>query len=83
LLGGGSAEVPHLKVGDQLGPALEDLDQWYRPIGADQRGGRIDLDHRQTPSLCRQNVTGSRVGLFLDPELIDPRLPDRPVGDLW
>jgi hypothetical protein len=68
-----------VKVGDQLRPAVEDVDQRHRPVGTDQLRRRVDLDHRQPASLRGQRVIGARVGLLFDPELVDPRLPRRPV----
>jgi hypothetical protein len=79
---GGPADVPHLEAGDQLGPTVEDVDQRNRPVGTDQLRGRIDLDHGQAASLRVQCITGAGVGLFLDAEFIDPRLPRRPISDL-
>src|SRR6266508_3313295 len=83
LLRSGSAGVPHVEVGDQLGPTVEDVDQRHRPVGTDQLRGRIDLDHRQPASLRGQCVPGSGVGLLLDPELVELRLPGLTIGDLW
>ena len=82
LLRRGLAGMPHVEVGDQLGPALEDVDQRHRPVGTDQLRGRIELDHGQPAPLRGQCITGAGVGLLLDAEFVDPRLPRRPVGHL-
>jgi hypothetical protein len=77
-----AAGVPHLEVGDQLGPTVEDVDQRHRPVGTDQLRGRIDFGHGQAASLRAQRIAGAGVRLLLDAEFVDPRLPRRPVGDL-
>jgi hypothetical protein len=53
-------------------------------VGDDHRTRcRIDFDHRQPTAFGGQCVPGPGVGLLLDPEFVDLRLPALPIGDLW
>lgn len=40
------AQVPHVLVGDELVAAVEDVQERYRPVLADQGGRGVDLGHR-------------------------------------
>jgi hypothetical protein len=65
LAGGGLTVAPHVEIGDELLPALENLQQRHRPVGPDQRNSGIHLDHRQPPPRRRDRVT--LVGMRLLP----------------
>jgi hypothetical protein len=67
--------------GEQLAPPLEGVEQRHRAVGADQGGGRVDLDHRQPAAGRRDGVTLAGVRLLAEPELVDLLLPGRAVGD--
>ncbi|GAA2638821.1 hypothetical protein Adu01nite_78300 [Paractinoplanes durhamensis] len=81
LISGRPAGVPHVVRHDELGSALEDLEQRDWTIGTHENSGRPDLDHRQPPPGGRDGVTLSRVLLLSAPEIIELLLPGRAVDD--
>lgn len=81
LLRGGPAGVPHLEVGDQLGPTVEDVDQRHRPVRSDQPSLRIDLDHREAAPGGGDRVALSGAGLLPDPKPVQFGLERGPVGN--
>ena len=71
--------MPHVVVDDQLAAALEHLDQRDRAVLADQRDRGVDLDHRQPPPGGGDGVALAGVRLLPDQQLVELRLPARPV----
>src|SRR6202040_733741 len=70
LLGGGVSGMPHEVVGDQLGTALERVEQRDRALRADQGGGGIDLHHRQPTAGRGDRIPFARGGLLANPQRI-------------
>src|SRR6266566_303950 len=76
---GGLTGVPHVIVDDQKRSRLKDLQQRDRSMRADERNGRVHLDHRQMPSSRRDRIPFAGVRLFPNAQLVQFCLPGGPV----
>src|SRR5579859_3294852 len=76
---GGLTDVPHVKVDDQLPPALEDREQWDRSVRAEKLDSGVYLHHRQKSSSRRDRIAFAGVCLFPNSQSVQFCLPDGPV----
>lgn len=65
-----AAGVPHEIVGDELSPALENIEKRHWAVRAYQRGGGVHLHHWQPPSGCRDGITFSSVSLLSNQQCV-------------
>ena len=62
--------LQHVVVDDQLPSPFEHVEKGRRPVRPGRLERRVDLGHRQPPTLRRDIVAGVRVGLLGDQELV-------------
>jgi hypothetical protein len=71
LVGSWAARMPHVPRGEQLGTALERVEQRHRAGCSNERRSRVDLDHWESPTSSGDCVALAGVRFLSHAELVD------------